>query len=151
MSIFKKKNTILSPCDGEIVELKNVKDELFSSGLLGYGFGIKPTQGEVFSPIDGVVTNAFDTGHAYSIEGDGIEVLVHIGIDTVELDGEGFSARVKQGDKIKRHSPLAYADLELITKKGYDTTTVVVIPTELKSPKLSLGNKKAGEIAIEYR
>ena len=104
MSIFqKKKKTIVSPCKGEIIELKDIKDEVFSSGLLGYGFGVKSTQGEVFSPIDGVVSSVYDTGHAYTIEGkDGLEVLVHIGIDTVELGRELFCPRVKQGDKVKK-------------------------------------------------
>ena len=151
MSIFKKEKTIVNVAEGEIVELKNVNDEVFSSGVLGYGYGVIPTQGEVFSPIDGEITNVYDTCHAYSIEGEGIEVLVHIGIDTVELDGEGFSARVKQGDKVKKGSPLAYADLELIKNKGYDTTTVVITPSEIKSPKLQTGYKKAGEKVISYK
>ena len=152
MSIFqRKKKIIVSPCDGEIIELKDVKDEVFSTGLLGYGFGVKITQGEVFSPIDGIVTNAYDTGHAYTIEGsDGLEVLVHIGIDTVELEGEYFMPRVKQGDKVKKHSPLAYAEIEKIKEKGFDTTTVVIISSTLKNPQISLGNKKSGEVAVTY-
>ena len=151
MSIFKKEKTIVSVADGEVIELKNVSDEVFSSGVLGYGYGIIPTQGEFFSPIDGVVTNVYDTGHAYSIEGDGIEVLVHIGIDTVELEGEFFSARVKKGDKVKKCSPLAYADLEQIKNKGYDTTTVVITPSEIRSTNLSTGFKKTGETVISYK
>lgn len=152
MNIFKKKKkTILSPAKGEIVELKDVKDEVFSSGLLGYGFGVKATLGDVFSPIEGTVTNVYDTGHAYTIVGnDGLELLVHIGIDTVELEGEFFFPRVKTGDKVKKGAPLAYAELDKIREKGYDPTTIVIISSEIKKPKLNVGIANAGDVAISY-
>ena len=152
MSIFKRnKNELCSPCDGEIIPLEEIDDEVFSSGLLGYGYGVIPTQGEFFSPIEGKVTNVYDTGHAYTIVGkNGLEILVHIGIDTVELEGDFFTPRVKEGDKVKRGSMLAYADLEKIREEGYDTTTAIIISSEIKNPTLKTGVAKAKDLVLTY-
>ncbi len=158
MSLFKKKekiNGVLSaPVTGECIALDQVKDEAFASKLCGDGVAVIPSENLFRSPADGEVTGVAISKHAYTITtSDGLELLVHIGIDTVELKGEGFSPKVSAGDKVKRGDVICEADLDLIRSKGYDTTSPCVITNidDLKGYKFSTG-QVTGEkdTVIEY-
>ena len=119
---------IISPLKGEIIELSKVEDEAFSTGLLGKGIAIKPVEGKVVAPANGVVTTFFPTGHALGITTDnGTEILIHVGMDTVQLDGKYFTPRVKQGDKIKAGDVLLEFDIDKIKESGFSTITPVII------------------------
>ncbi|MCR4781500.1 MAG: glucose PTS transporter subunit IIA [Lachnospiraceae bacterium] len=119
---------VYNPVKGQVVELKDVPDETFASGVLGQGFAVKPVDGKVYAPVSGVITTLFPTNHAIGITGDnGVELLVHIGINTVELQGEGFKPHVSQGDKVKAGDLLMECDFTLIENKGFKTITPVVV------------------------
>ncbi|MBC1519057.1 PTS transporter subunit EIIC [Listeria welshimeri] len=123
-----ERETIPAPVVGEIVTLADVKDEAFSSGALGKGVAIIPSVGRVVAPAAGTVTTIFPTGHAIGITtNDGAEVLIHIGMDTVQLEGRFFTAHVKQGDTITKGQLLTEFDIEGIKAAGYDVTTPVVV------------------------
>jgi len=123
-----KKETIASPLSGSIVPLSKVSDPLFATETVGKGIAIEPEKGEVVSPVDGVVTTLFSTGHAIGITSEnGAEILIYIGIDTIHLNGQYFTAHVKQWDKVSTGDLLIQFDIEKIKAAGYDTTTPVVI------------------------
>ena len=120
--------TLVSPLSGEVVELANVNDPVFSSGVMGKGLAIKPSEGVVYAPADAEVTIAFETGHAYGLKtASGAELLIHIGIDTVSMNGEGFEKLVAAGDKVKAGAPLAKFDSSKIAAAGLDDTTMVIV------------------------
>lgn len=120
--------TITSPADGRVIPLSQVDDEVFSTGLLGKGVGIEPTDNQIVAPFDGVISTLFPTKHAIGITStSGTEVLIHIGIETVELEGKYFDAHVKQGDHVKRGQLLVTVDFEKIKEAGYNTQIPVVI------------------------
>lgn len=117
---------IVAPMSGNIIPLKEVKDEVFSSGMVGTGFAIVPDNGNVYSPISGVIQTVFPTKHAIGILSEkGKEVLIHIGLDTVKLKGEPFTIKVKEGEKVCQGDLIAIVDLDKVRQEGYDTTTVV--------------------------
>ena len=150
---MKKENKILSPCDGEIIPLEDICDEVFSSGIMGDGFGVLPNEGKICSPINGVVENIHRAAHAYSISSeDGFDALVHIGIDTVELDGECFEALVGVGDMVESGDVLAKADINKILEKGFDPVVVVVISSEekIKNIKINKGECRALDEAMKF-
>ncbi|MEX5272143.1 beta-glucoside-specific PTS transporter subunit IIABC [Kocuria sabuli] len=119
---------VLAPVDGTAVALTEVPDKVFASAAMGQGLGIVPTDGHIYAPISGTVKAAMKSGHAYGIKSPGgVEVLVHIGIDTVQLDGRGFSPAVTRGDQVKAGDLLAVVDLETVAAAGYDPTTLVVV------------------------
>lgn len=119
--------------NGTVVELAGVSDQMFASGALGPGAAIEPTSGVVVAPADGEVTVAFPTGHAFGIRtADGLEILIHVGFDTVELDGKFFEPKVKKGDTVTRGQVLVEFDLEQVKAAGYPVTTPLVI-TNAKS------------------
>ncbi|EOV8089170.1 PTS beta-glucoside transporter subunit IIABC [Providencia rettgeri] len=121
-------NDILSPMSGHSLPLANVPDETFASGLLGQGAAIVPTVGAVYAPFDGEVGSFFKTGHALGLlSQSGIELLIHVGIDTVKLDGLYFTPQVKQGDTFKAGDLLLTFELEKIIEAGYDLTTPIII------------------------
>lgn len=123
-----KEEIIYSPLKGEVIELKNIKDQAFASGALGKGIAIEPSEGKVSSPVKGTVTMLFNTNHAIGITSDsGVDILIHIGMDTVNLDGQGFKALVKNGDKIEVGQDLIEFDLDLLKEKGFDTITPIVV------------------------
>ena len=120
--------TIAAPLNGEVVALENVNDPVFSSGAMGKGAAIKPSGNQVVAPFDGEVQIAFPTGHAYGLKSDkGAEVLIHIGIDTVSLDGKGFDAKVQANQRVKKGDVLATFDSSVITGAGLDDTTMVIV------------------------
>lgn len=123
-----KQEEVVSPLKGEVLQLSEVKDEAFSSGALGKGIAIKPTNGKLISPVDGVVTTLFPTCHAIGITSkNGAEILIHIGMDTVELGGKYFSPKVKQGDTVKCGEELVEFDTKAIEAAGYSTVTPIII------------------------
>lgn len=121
--------TFVSPMEGKIVPLNQVEDKVFASGTMGQGFAVELTNGTVRAPFSGEVTVAFPTGHAYGIKReDGLEVLIHIGMDTVALNGEGFSPKVQQGDYVNAGDVLVEVDLEVVKKEGKSLVSPVVFP-----------------------
>lgn len=119
---------IVSPVKGHAVNVTEVKDEAFASEAMGKGVGIIPVDGKVYAPFDGEVEVVFPTGHALGLRGEAkLETLIHIGIDTVRLDGKGFTARVKAGDRVKKGDLLVEFDLELLKREGYDPTVVFIV------------------------
>lgn len=119
---------LTSPITGTIVPLEKVEDQVFSSGALGKGIAIEPTVGELYAPANGEITTLFPTGHAVGITTeDGAEVLMHIGMDTVEMDGDGFELVVKQGDKVKQGDLLVKFDIEKIKAAGHPVLTPIVV------------------------
>ncbi|MEQ9745197.1 PTS beta-glucoside transporter subunit IIABC [Pectobacterium actinidiae] len=123
-----RQQAIISPIAGEILPLEQVGDETFASGLMGKGIAIKPQVGRVVSPVNGTVASLFKTHHAIGLESEeGAEVLIHVGIDTVKLDGQYFTAHIKTGDVVKQGDLLVEFDYQAIEKAGYDTTTPVII------------------------
>lgn len=143
--------TIASPVNGEVIDLADVPDPVFSSKAVGDGFGIKPVSGNVVSPVDGTVIMVADTGHAIAFETDsGLEVLLHLGIDTVQLKGEPFALRASLGDRVRVGQSIGTMDLDAILKKGKSTTSIVVFTntdTRLVSLKVTLGMVDAGKPA----
>ncbi|MED2942281.1 beta-glucoside-specific PTS transporter subunit IIABC [Bacillus swezeyi] len=119
---------IYSPLQGDVLPLTEVSDKVFSSGALGEGVAVLPAKGIVAAPADGVVTTAFPTGHAYGITTESqAEILIHIGVDTVKLEGKHFDSKVVQGQKVKRGDILAEFDLEALIREGFDVKTPVVV------------------------
>lgn len=143
--------TIASPVNGEVIDLADVPDPVFSSKAVGDGFGIKPVSGNVVSPVDGTVIMVADTGHAIAFETDsGLEVLLHLGIDTVQLKGEPFALQASLGDRVRVGQSIGTMDLDAILKKGKSTTSIVVFTntdTRLVSLKVTLGMVDAGKPA----
>ena len=153
MSNIDKKQTLVAPCSGEVIKLEDICDDVFSSGVLGKGFAIIPSGKEFFSPVAGSITNAYDTGHAYMISSkDGLEILVHIGIDTVELDGEFFSPVVRSNMSVLQGGRLATADTSNILSRGYDPVTAIVItnPEKIEQFKITYGKVNALDTVMEY-
>ena len=127
-SNVKKESIVYSPVKGNVIPLSEVEDEAFSSGILGKGAAIIPEEGVVYAPADGEISAFFPTGHAIGIKTtDGLELLIHVGMDTVQLDGKGFTPLAKAGDKVKKGQKLLEFDKELIKAEGYSTVTPVLI------------------------
>ncbi|MBU1667968.1 PTS glucose transporter subunit IIA [bacterium] len=130
--LFKpKKQTIVSPVDGDIVALESVRDEVFSAKLAGDGVAIIPRSNTFVAPVSGVITKIFSTNHAFSIRTkNDLEVLVHIGLDTVALNGEGFKRLAKEGDSVSVGKPIIVADIEFIKSQGKEIVTPIVVNHE---------------------
>lgn len=141
-------DSIVSPLAGKLAPITEVEDEVFSQKVLGDGFCIVPTNGEVVSPVDGEIVSIFDTKHAITIlSSKGLEILIHVGIDTVTLNGEGFEAFVANGDKIKKGQKILKADLDFIQTKGLKIVTPIVF-TNIEDKTISLlatGDVTAGQ------
>lgn len=119
---------LAAPVSGAIVQLADVNDKVFASGALGKGIAIVPSSGQVYAPFAGTVVSAFPTGHAFGIKSaEGVEALIHIGIDTVQLNGKGFTTTVTQGQAVEAGDLLATVDLDVVKAAGYDPTTIVVV------------------------
>lgn len=150
------KDTVLSAClNGTVVPLAEVKDEAFSSGALGDGIAIEPSDGELVAPADGEVSSTFDTHHAVGLTtDDGAELLMHIGIDTVKLGGKHFTYLVKEGDKVKKGQPLIRFELDAIKAEGYPVTTPLIVCNTDEyaavTPKAS-GTVKQGDALLELK
>ena len=135
--MFKKKSEPAAPAGplvvaadarGTVVKMEDIPDEVFAQGILGPCCSIDPEVGEVFAPLDGEITQAPDTLHALGILGDnGVEVLIHVGVDTVEMKGDGFASSVKRGDKVRKGQKLLTMDLEKIKAAGHPAVVITVI------------------------
>ena len=151
----KKDSTLCAVQNGEIVPVEKLPDPVFSQKILGEGTALLPENGLILSPCTGVVSNVADTLHAYGITtDDGLEILVHIGIDTVQLNGQGFESLVQEGARVKAGDPLAKADLECIRSHGLGTHVVTVITNSEAVQILSTasGKAKGGEtVVLAYR
>lgn len=132
-SIFGKKEKrtvepLYAPITGKLVDLEDVPDPVFSQKLMGDGFAIEPSEGKVLSPIDGQVIQVFHTKHAIGLRSQtGIELLIHVGLETVSLNGEGFEIYVREGQKIKFGDELMSFDLSMISEKAASTITPIII------------------------
>lgn len=119
---------VLSPIQGTIVDLAEVPDPAFSSGAMGQGVAIEPSVGRVVAPFDGTVTVAFKKKHALAVVSDsGAEILVHVGVDTVKLDGQHFVSHIKEGDRVKAGDLLLEFDIAQIKAAGYHTVTPIIV------------------------
>ncbi|SHJ94121.1 PTS system IIA component, Glc family [Clostridium amylolyticum] len=155
-NFFKKNQEILSPVSGKVVDLSQVPDEVFSQKLAGDGVAIEPTSNEIVAPADGVLTLIFNTNHAFALTlKNGVELLIHIGIDTVALNGKGFTRLAEQGTKVKAGTPIVRVDKDFIEKSGYSLVTLALITnTEIvKDINGAIGeNAEAGKTAvIDYK
>ena len=120
--------TLSSPLTGNLVKLSDVPDEVFASGVMGKGIAVEPTEGKIFAPADAEVTTLFPTGHAIGLKTPkGAEILIHIGMDTVQMNGDGFKTHVKQGDKVKKGQLLIEFDIDKIKKAGHPIITPVLV------------------------
>jgi len=147
-----KKLTIVSPADGDVVRLEEVPDQVFSEKMAGDGIAITPRSNTFVAPVAGVVSKIFSTNHAYSIRAtNGLEVLVHIGLDTVALKGEGFKRLVEEGTEVSIGQPIISADLEFIKEQGKETITPIVLNYEktmnIETPHIR--TIREGELLLE--
>ena len=141
--------SISSPVRGEAIELENVHDEAFSTKMMGEGFAVIPSEGKVIAPFNAQVTSLFPTNHAIGLTStNGVELLIHIGIDTVNLNGKYFNPKVKQGDYISKGDTLIEFDLASIIQEGYDVTTMITITNTNQYEKIAF-NKKEGILHVE--
>lgn len=132
LGFFKKKEKekieIKSPAKGKAVSIKTVNDPTFAEEILGKGVAVIPEDGHIYAPVDGTITLLFDTLHAISITSkEGAEVLVHVGLDTVSLKGEHFTAHVKTGDAVKKGDLMLTVDIEAVKAAGFDIITPIII------------------------
>lgn len=126
-------DTVFMPLNGEIIPLEKVSDEAFSQGMMGKGFAVIPSEGKVFAPFDGTAETVFETKHAYGLVSEkGLELLIHIGIDTVKLEGKHFDAKIKDGDKIRKGDLIAEFDIDEIRKAGFSLETPVIVTNGLE-------------------
>ena len=147
--------TIISPIIGQAVALENVNDPVFSSGAMGQGIAVKPSEGVVYAPADAEVTIAFATGHAFGLKtANGAEILIHVGIDTVSMNGDGFEQKVAQGDKVKAGDVLGTFDSAKIAAAGLDDTTMVIVTNTADYASvtpLATGEVAKGDAIIEVK
>ena len=147
--------TLVTPIVGDVVALSDVNDPVFSSGAMGQGIAVKPSQGVVYAPADAEVSIAFPTGHAFGLKTtDGAEVLIHVGIDTVSMNGEGFEAKVAQGDKVKAGDVLGTFDSNKIAAAGLDDTTMVIVTNTADYASVApvaTGSVAKGDAVIEVK
>lgn len=147
---------VACPVAGEAIPLSQIPDSTFASGIMGPGVGIRPKDGKIAAPFDGEVSALFDTKHAMGLTSDdgGVEVLIHVGVDTVELRGAYIDALVAPGDHVKAGQPLLEVDLEKIRAAGYDTTMAVLVSNVYLFPRIRVvgyGRKEQMELLLECR
>jgi len=144
---------ILAPISGRAVPLSEVPDEVFAQGMVGEGGAIVPgASGEVLAPISGTLVKLFEGGHAFGIEGDGgMELIVHIGLDTIEMRGEGFERLAVEGDRVEAGQPIVRFDLGEIRNAGHDPITPIIVTNPEDHPVRGLksGEVRAGELLFE--
>lgn len=139
-----KEIEIYAPLTGEYINIENIPDPVFAQKMMGEGFGINPTEGEVVSPIEGKVDNVFPTKHAIGLKADnGLEILVHIGLDTVQLDGQGFEILVSSGDTVQVGDPLLKFDLEYIRNNAKDVISPIIITNSDQTESIHVNAVKA--------
>lgn len=138
---------IAAPVAGKLVPLSEVSDPTFSEEILGQGAAVIPSENQFFSPVDGTVTTVFPTGHAVALtSADGVEILLHIGLDTVKLNGKHFTIYAEEGQQVKKGDLLLEADLEQIKSEGYDIITPVVICNTEEFSEIAMA--KGGQVTV---
>lgn len=154
MNLFRKPQKCLyAVCSGRSTNVSEIPDEAFSGGMLGLGFAMEPSDRQFYSPVDGKVETVAETGHAYTIQtDDGLDVLIHIGVDTVQLHGEGFESLVREGERVKAGTPLARADIDFIRSKGLPSISAVLVtnPEKIVDIDYHFGNVSGGKDAVMY-
>ncbi|GLC30747.1 PTS sugar transporter subunit IIA [Clostridium omnivorum] len=153
---FKKAHNLVAPVDGKVIDLSQVPDQVFAERLAGDGAAVDSVGDTIVAPADGTLVLIFRTNHAFGITlDDGVELLVHIGLDTVALEGEGFERIAEEGQRVKAGDPIIRVDRELILSKGYSLITPVLItnPDIAKDLKSCIGdNVRAGkDVMISYK
>lgn len=134
-----QKMTVLAPIDSTVIPLEQLPDETFATAILGPGCGLEPTGDMVYAPFDGTVTTIADTLHAVGLmSDDGIEVLIHVGMDTVEMQGKSFEAQVKVDQKVKAGTPLLKIDLDAIRAAGHPTATALIVTNADDLPEMQI-------------
>ncbi len=143
-------NAVVAPVNGKIIPLSEVKDEVFAQHIMGDGAAIEPSDGMITAPCSGTITMLYPTLHAFGIKSeDGLELLVHIGINTVNLKGRGFKAYVRQGDRVKINDQVIHIDIEAIHQAGYETTVMILYPNCQYSLNISRnGSAKRGQTIL---
>ncbi len=135
---------IASPLSGSVVKLEDVEDAAFSSGALGKGAAIMPSEGVVYAPADGVITAMFPTGHAIGMMTDsGVEVLIHVGMDTVQMEGRGFYPMIQPGERVVKGQKLLEFDMDLIREAGFSLVTPVLITNFMQYEEVAASEKAA--------
>lgn len=144
MGLFSKKKEldVYAPITGKLIDISEVKDQVFSQKILGDGIAIEPKEGVLYAPFDCEVVQLFHTLHAIGLKAKDVEILVHIGMDTVELNGEGFKGFVNEGDHVKKGQKLIEFDIDYIKSKGKETTTPIVITNMDQVKSLDKSDKK---------
>lgn len=144
MGLFSKKKELdlYAPITGELIDITEVKDQVFSQKILGDGIAIEPKEGVLYAPFDCEVIQLFHTLHAIGLKAKDVEILVHIGMDTVELNGEGFKGFVNEGDHVKKGQKLIEFDIDYIKSKGKEITTPIVITNMDQVKSLDKSDKK---------
>lgn len=145
---------IISPIKGKIVDLSKVPDEVFSSKMIGDGFAIDPKENILFSPVDGEIIQIFPTGHAIGIKTkEGLEILIHIGIDTVNLKGDGFVLFVNQGDYVRVGDKLIAFDLDIIKNRAKSTLIPILITNmeKVKGIHINFIDAEKGDVVANIR
>ena len=145
------KTTIVAPCDGTIIKITEVADPVFSGKLMGDGFAIIPSGNDFVVPISGEMATVFETKHAYGIKNENAEVLVHIGVDTVNLNGEGFTSHVTQGSEVKQGDKMCSVDIEAVSSKVPSIHTPIIITNQKPFNQVKDGKVKAGEVILELK
>ena len=143
--------SLLAPMSGQAIPLDQVPDDVFSQKILGDGIAIIPSDGKICAPADGEIASVAQTLHAYGFTSeDGLEILVHVGLDSVKLKGEGFISHVKEGDKVKAGQLVAEVDLKILESKGVPTVTPVLICEGAEDVPMNVvtGDVKAGKTAV---
>lgn len=150
---FNRNQEIYMPVVGKVIPLKAIADGVFSEGILGMGAGIEPEEGVVYAPFDGKIIQIADTKHALGVESkNGIELLIHVGMDTVEMKGEGFDVLVKEGDRVVCGQKLMSFSMDAIKEAGYRATTAVIVTNSDQFESvlvLEEGNKQKEEVMIQ--
>ncbi|GGB53176.1 hypothetical protein GCM10011409_33440 [Lentibacillus populi] len=144
-------NDLVAFADGKLIPLKEVPDDVFSNQMMGEGMAIRISNDTIVSPTDGVITSIFPTLHAFSMMlTNGIEILIHIGLDTVELKGKGFKKLINENSQVKKGKPIIKVDRALIEKNGFDLTTMMIVVDD-KGFKISYqtqGNASGGKTVV---
>ena len=155
VKFFGQSKTVLAPLRGKVLAQADIPDETFAQGILGPGCGIEPTGKTVYAPLDGTVDQVASTLHAVGMTStDGIEILIHVGMDTVEMNGKGFKALVKEGEKVKAGTPLLKVDLEAIRAAGHPTATALIVTNSDDLPEISVaanGDAAAGTPVFKFK
>ena len=150
-----EKMVVKAPIDGIVLPLEQLPDETFATAILGPGCGLEPTGDMVYAPFDGTVTTIADTLHAVGLmSDDGIELLIHVGMDTVEMKGQGFTSLTKEGAKVKAGTPLLKVDLEAIRAAGHPTATALIVTNSDDLPEISVvanGDAAAGTPVFKFK